>query len=222
MHVLDGAIRYASVEGYKLDLGSMPADVLRRERPTAWPCDGYCLSSAQLGFESSGRSRCLPEIYGRKTFRGPLSSVAPGSLGSLTALVQFLDRVERRLGWQRRATHPAAIDELAQLAADVSKNRFFEDDVERELKASFTAKRARIGAGQRSHLDDITHNRGNHLYVLQQNLQKYLKDIQTDIYYRLEKLRHLGFLTRQDIGKPEARLPVCGWRLSDRYKAEIE
>jgi hypothetical protein len=123
MHVLDGAIRYASVEGYKLDLGSMPADVLRRERPTAWPCDGYCLSSAQLGFESSGRSRCLPEIYRRKTFRGPLSSVAPGSLGSLTALVQFLDRVERRLGWQRRATHPAAIDELAQLAADVSKNR---------------------------------------------------------------------------------------------------
>jgi hypothetical protein len=67
--------------------------------------------------------------------------------------------------------------------ANESKNRFFEDDVERELKASFTAKRARIGAGQGRIHDYITHNRGNRPYVSQQDLQKDLKEIQTDMYY---------------------------------------
>ena len=232
MHVPDGAIRCTSVEGYKLDLGSMPADILRRELVSADAVVAiltpHSLASQWVLFELGAAwlqvKRAIPLLAGnirKEDLPGPLSSAAPRSLGSLTALVQFLDQVERRLGWQRRATHPAAIDELAQLAADVSKNRFFENDVERELKASFTAKRARIGAGQGRILDYITHNRGNRPYVSQQDLQKDLKDIQTDMYYRLEQLRHLGFLTRQDIGKPGARFPVYGWRLSDRYKAEI-
>jgi hypothetical protein len=231
MRVPDGAIRCTSVQGYKLDLGSMPADVLRRELVSAdivvAILTPHSLASQWVLFELGAAwiqvKQSIPLLAGNireVDLPGPLSSASLGRLDNPSSLVQFLDQVEKSLGWQRKETYLAAIDELMQLAADVRK-KTFEDDVEQEVKASFTAKRARIGAGQTRILDHITHHRGDRPYFSQQDLQKDLKDIQTDMYYRLEQLRYLGFLTRQEIGKSGARLPIFGWRLSDKYKTEI-
>lgn len=232
MRVPDGAIRCTSVQGYKLDLGSMPADVLRRELVSADTVVAiltpHSLASQWVLFELGAAwiqvKQAIPLLAGdirEVDLPGPLSSASLGRLDNPSALVQFLAQVEKSLGWPRKQTYPAAIEELTQLAVEVGAKRFFEDDVEQEVKASFTAKRARIGAGQSRILDHITHHRGDRPYFSQQDLQKDLKDIQTDMYYRLEQLRYLGFLTRQQIGKSEARLPVFGWRLSDKYKTEI-
>lgn len=126
----------------------------------------------------------------------------------------------KNLGWPPR-NMLAAYDKLSQLATYVAGKLFFEDDVEQEVKARFGAKRARIGATQGEIVDYITHNRDNRAYVPQDELYAKFKDVRTHLYYRLEQLRYLGFLTRQEIGK-KGDYPDYGWTLSPKYRAELK
>jgi hypothetical protein len=236
MVVPDGAIRCTSVPGYKLDLGAMPADVLRRELVSARTIVAiltpHSLASQWVLFELGAAwlqvKQAIPLLAGNirnQDLPGPLSNATTGRLGDADTLLKFLLQVRTTLGWQtKEATYQSAIRTLYQLAEDVSKKTYCENDVQQEVKASFTAKRARIDGGQNRILDYFVHNRGNHRQISLEYVLRDLKDMETTIYYRLEQLRYLGFLTREEDAKTPGDNPplsIYTWRLSDKYKAEI-
>jgi hypothetical protein len=231
MNVPDGAIRCTSVPGYKLDLGAMAPDVLRQELASAEGVVAiltpYSLASQWVLFELGATwlqtKQAIPLLGGGlrdEDIPGPLRGAAGGQLKEASALAQFLDQVMKKLGWPPK-NMLAAYDKLSQLATYVAGKSFFEDDLEQEAKARFGAKRARIGATQGKIVDYITHNLGNRAYVPQEELYARFRDVQTHLYYRLEQLRYLGFLTRRQIGS-KGDYPDYGWTLSAKYEAELK
>ncbi len=231
MNVPDGAIRCTSVPGYKLDLGSMAPDVLRHELASAEGVVAILTPNSlasqwvlfELGATWLQTKRTIPLLGGglrNDDIPGPLRGAAGGQLQEASALVQFLDQVMKTLGWPPR-NMLAAYDKLSQLSTYAAGKSFFEDDVEQEAKARFAAKRARIGATQGKIVDYITHSRGDRAYVPQDELYARFKDVHTQLYYRLEQLRYLGFLTRREIGK-KGDYPDYGWTLSAKYEVELQ
>lgn len=225
MDVPVGSIRCTSVPGYKLDLGSMPSDALAREM-TAAKCvlalvTPHSLASQWVLFELGATwgfaKSWLPVLAGglqEDGLPGPFRGAAAAQLSDPVALISCRDHIRRILEWTERNT-AASNGQLTTIATEAAVMSFAGDEVERELKSSFAAKRARIGRMQGEILDYVSSRDGKHAAVtLAELVGKFHLD-ESQIYYRLEQLRYLGFLAR----KPS--VPPYAWALSESYQTEI-
>ena len=126
--------------------------------------------------------------------------------------------VHRELSWPRR-TDLQGRQKLYELVEYASKRTFADDSPRQDLTASFTAKRARLGSHQGRLLDYVTSHQGGRPYIPYEEVKTEFDSLRTTVYYRLEHLRLLGFLSRQ-IGDRGGE-PLWGWSLSDSYRREV-
>jgi hypothetical protein len=230
MEVPRSAIRCTSVPGYELDLGAMPADVLRRELSST-TCviallTPHSLASEWCQFELGAAwvlaKETLPLLAGRvrsndlpAAFRG----AAAGEVADLVTLQRLLDQLRARLGWPERSNRAESLAKLKALA-----DRARHDPptrIEDELARPFAERREGIGPTQRRVLDYVVRERGARDQVPQAELYERFKDVPTGLFYRLEQLRCLGFLSRSDVSAP-GDAPEFVWGLSPDYAREIE
>src|SRR5262245_40695576 len=175
LDVPDGELRCTSVAGYQLDLGAMAPDVLRRELGSAL-CVVALLTPNSLGndwvlFELGAAwanvKVSIPLLAGGLQDRdipGPLRGAAGGVLTVPGTLDRLLDQLERTLGWTSRSS-PAAYGKRHEFVDYIKTKIFTEDTASAELKASFTAKLARIGPRQGLLLDHLSKKARGRTYV---------------------------------------------------------
>jgi hypothetical protein len=150
---------------------------------------------------------------------GPLRGAAGGPCSSPVTIDRVIEQLHRELYWPRK-TDLQGRQKQYELVDYASKKTFSRDLLEQELNASFAAKRARIGGHQSRLLDYLTARQGGRPHVPAAELYEQFESMRTTIYYRLEHLRLLGFLSRTQIGGSGLE-PVFGWLLSDKYRHEI-
>jgi hypothetical protein len=97
---------------------------------------------------------------------------------------------------------------------------FVQDSADADLKGSFAAKRARIGARQGLLLDYLTNRMGGRAYLSTDDLADKVAGRDNELYYRLEQLRLLGFVNKTNLSAPGGD-PSFGWSLSEKYRREI-
>jgi len=230
LEVPGGELRCTSVPGFQLDLGTMAPDALRRELGSA-ACVVAVLTPNSLGndwvlFELgaawANAKVSMPLLAGGlqdKDIPGPFRGAAGGQLGSPATLDRMIDQLGTVLGWRQR-TDLAARNKRYELVDYVKAKTFPREAVEDELKANFSAKRARIGAKQGQVLDYVTARLGGRAHVPQEELANHFADLEPGLYYRLEQLRLLGFVDRLKVAESKGD-PVWGWTPSDRYRREV-
>lgn len=228
LEVPAGELRCTSVPGYKLDLGTMAPDALRRELGSA-ACVLALLTPHSVGnewvlFELGAAwataKAVMPLLAGGlrdHDIPGPLHGTAGGQLASPETLDGMLVQLERLLGWRRRDGLVASGKRDA-LAADAD-SAFPRGSTEQELKASFSCKRAGIGIRQQQLLDHVAARVQQQPYVLQSELSSAFKDLAPSLYYRLEQLRLLRFLDRVQVGQAGIT-PTWAWTLASDYRRE--
>lgn len=225
LEVPKGSIRCTSVPGYKMDLGAMPHDQLARElngtRCVLAIVTPSSLASQWVLFEL-GATWALAKSWvpllapGLRAddLPGPLRGAAAASLSDEGGLRATRDQIGTVLRWEPRSV--AASDGiLADAAGLAGRTSYFENDVQSELTASFGAKRATIGPTQGRIVDLVANAPGRPQFTLDQ-IAGALPDVdRRSLYYRLEQLRFLGFLSR--LGNP----PNFTWACSTAYADEL-
>ena len=225
-----GAIRCTSVPGYKLDLGVLAPEVLRRElgsaecvvallTPNSLSADWVLF---ELGAAWANAKHAIPLLAGGlkdKDIPGPFRGMAAGDLTNPATLDQLIDQLKRTLNWSQKADLTART-KLYDLAKCAAEKLFLEDEVGQELRATFGAKRALIGSHQGEIIDYIAHYHQGRAYVPQEELYERFRPVETHLYYRLEQLRYLGFLRRQQTGTKGGK-PDYGWALTKNYLKEL-
>ena len=90
------------------------------------------------------------------------------------------------------------------------------------FRAGFAAKLARIGAKQGLLLDHLARRSQGSRYLSLEDPNGKVEGTGdgNELYYRLEQLRLLGFLDRSNQGDVDGQ-PSFGWKLYERYRAEI-
>jgi TIR domain len=232
LDVPDGEMRCTSVPGYQLDLGTMAPDVLRRELGSAL-CVVALLTPSSLGndwvlFELGAAwanvKVSIPLLAGGpedKDIPGPLRGAAGGQLTVPGTLDRLLDQLERTLGWTPRSG-PAAYGKRHEFVDYIKTKTFTQDPAGGEIKASFTAKLARIGPRQGLLLDHLSKKAKGRPYVLLDELAAgKVAGSGNELYYRLEQLRLLGFVNKVTLGEADGA-STFGWTLSDKYRRDIE
>jgi hypothetical protein len=231
LEVPEGAIRCTSRAGYKLDVGTMASDALRRELGSA-ACVVTILTPNsvaadwvlfELGASWANEKVAIPLLANGlkdKDIPGPLRGAAGGELTDPSTINRLIDQLHKLLGWAAKPDLSAWQKgyDLCKCAEDKS---FLEDDAAAELSANFTAKLRRIGDRQREILHHIVDQIGNRNFIPQEELGQTFTHVPTHIYFRLEQLRYLGFLTRTEISKIN-REPTYGWAPCAKYLQEAE
>jgi TIR domain len=230
--VPNGELRCTSVPGYQLDLGAMAPDVLRRELGSAL-CIAALLTPNSLGndwvlFELGAAwanvKASIPLLAGGledKDIPGPLRGAAGGQLTLPGTLDRLLDQLGQTLGW-KLLPGLAASGKRHEFVDYIKTRKFTQDPVAGELKASFTAKLARIGQRQVRLLDHVSKKAKGRPYVSQDELAAgKVAGSGSELYYRLEQLRLLGFLDEVPLGEASGT-PIFGWTLSEKYRRDIE
>jgi hypothetical protein len=230
LEVPDGELRCTSVPGYQLELGTMAPDVLRRELGSAL-CVIALLTPHSLGndwvlFELgsawANAKAAIPLLAGGLEDRdipGPLRGAAGGQLNQPGTLDRLLDQLGRTLGWRARPGLVAS-GKRNDFVEFMRNKTFGADPAEADLKATFTAKRTRIGARQGLLLDYLTSNLKGRPYLSLNDLTDRVAGGGNELFYRLEQLRLLGFVARIDLGEVDGD-PTFGWTLSERYRRDI-
>ena len=154
-----------------------------------------------------------------KDIPGPFRGAAGGKLNVPTTLDRLIYQLEKALRWPQRKDLSASQKryDLVKYATDKT---FARDPIEEESKASFTAKRSRIGSTQGQVIDYVTTQIGLRPHIPGDELEKKFAKLGTSFHYRLEQLRLLGFLDRTRIGESQG-VPVYGWGLSEKYRSEL-
>ncbi len=232
LEVPDGALRCTSVPGYQLDLGAMAPEVLRRELGSAL-CVIALLTPNSLGndwvlFELGAAwanvKVSIPLLAGGpedKDIPGPLRGAAGGQLTVPGTLDRLLDQLQHALGWKPRLG-PFAYGKRHDFVDYMKVKTFTQDPAAGELKASFSAKLARIGPRQAVLLDHLSRKAKGRPYAsLDELAAGEVAGAGNELYYRLEQLRLLGFVDKVTIGEVNGA-PTFGWTLSDRYRRDIE
>jgi hypothetical protein len=225
-----GELRCTSAPGYQLELGAMAPETLRVELGSA-ACvvalltpnslaNGWVLF--ELGASWANVRTTIPLLAGGLQDRdipGPLRGAAGGQLAVALTVDRMVAQLHKALGWKPRGGLAASgkRDALVELA---KTKTFSLGSLDEELKASFAAKRARGGMKQGQVLDAITHKLRGRPYMQQEELQTLVGIQGAELYYRLENLRLMGFLTKLKVGEAHGDV-LWGWTLSDGYRAEI-
>ena len=88
-------------------------------------------------------------------------------------------------------------------------------------KLNFSARRAAIGNVQNQLLTHITERVLMGKYISQDTLEKSFAIPKKELFYRLEHLRLLGFIERQQIGEADDGLPRYSYSLNEHYRKEF-
>jgi TIR domain len=232
LEVPDSELRCTSVPGYQLDLGAMAPEVLRRELGSAL-CVIALLTPNSLGndwvlFELGAAwanvKLSIPLLAGGpedKDIPGPLRGAAGGQLTIPGTLDRLLEQLQHALGWKPRLG-PIAYGKRHDFVDYMKAKTFTQDAAGAELKASFSAKLARIGPRQALLLDLLSRKAKGRPHVpLDELAAGNVAGAGNELYYRLEQLRLLGFVKKVTIGEIDGA-PTFGWTLSDRYRRDIE
>jgi len=230
LEVPAGELRCTSVPGYQLDLGVMAPEALRRELGTAACVVGLLTPNSigtewvlfELGAAWANAKVTIPLLAGKLEDRdipGPFRGAAGGLLKNAVTLDHLLDQLQRELGWRRRSDLSARKKQY-DLVEYVENKVFTHDPLEEELKASYAARRARVGATQGRLLDYVTARLGERRFIPIDEITRSFSTVQTSLFYRLEQLRLLGFLSRVAIDENDAD-PAYGWTLSEKYRREL-
>lgn len=230
LQVPSGELRCTSVTGFQLDLGTMAPDALRRELGSAACVIAVLTPNSQgndwvlfeLGAAWANAKVSIPLLAGGledKDIPGPLRGAAGGQLGLPATLDRMMDQLQAVLGWQPR-TDLAGRSKRYELVDYVKAKAFPRESVEYDLRASFAAKRARIGERQGRLLDRVAAEPGGTTPIAEGELAKQFPELESGLYYRLEQLRLLGFLDREKLAERGGGW-VWGWRLSEPYRREI-
>jgi hypothetical protein len=230
LEVPAGELRCTSVPGYQLELGVMAPEALRRELGTAACVVGLLTPNSigtewvlfELGAAWANAKVAIPLLAGKLEDRdipGPFRGAAGGQLKDAVTLDRLLDQLQRELGWVRRSDLSARQKQY-DLVGYAQKKVFTSDPLEQELKASYAARRARVGATQGRLLDYVTARLRERPYVPFDEITRSFSTVQTSLFYRLEQLRLLGFLSRVAIDENAAD-PAYGWTLSEKYRREL-
>jgi hypothetical protein len=150
---------------------------------------------SELGAAWANAKASIPLLVGGPTDRdipGPLPGAAGGQLTAPGTLDRLLGRLRELLTWRARPDLTGKRDLLVEYARTVT---FAPDPADAELKASFAAKRARIGSRQGQLLDYITDHLRGRPYLSLDNLA--------------------------DKGDGDGA-PTFGWKLSEKYRLDIE
>jgi hypothetical protein len=203
LEVPSGAIRCSSVQGYKLDLGALLSTTLQAELKSALHVVALLtpnsIDSPWVLFELGavwGLARSpLPMLaggLGDADLPGPLWNVVAGRLEEPGDLADLISRLHADMGWPERSRARGVT--VMNALADYAKQLDFQVDHER--RASFAARRAHIGNTQNDLLELVTTACRRHGSVTQAVIkQQFTKS--SDVYYRLEQLRYLGFINKE-------------------------
>jgi hypothetical protein len=231
MDVPPNALRCTSVPGYKLEIGTMPAERIRQELSSASVVVAivtpFSLASNwvlfELGATWAQAKRMLPLLGGRlhsENAPGPMQFIHCAELEDTLSLDQFMETLREEIGWSNR--NPiAARAQLDALARYAKVKSYVESDLQRELNAGFPAKMARIGNTQVQIVNHVTHRGGRNGYLSQQVLEQAFAHVNTGLYYRLEQLRFLGFFCKRKIATSNG-IPQYEWTLSDEYRNALD
>jgi hypothetical protein len=228
--VPDGELRCTSAPGYQLALGSMAPEALRRELGSAACVIGLLTPTSvandwvlfELGAAWATAKLSIPLLAGGlldQDIPGPFRGAVGGQLNVHTTLDRMLDRLDAVLPWRQR-TGNAARNKAYELVEYVRSRPISRDDVTDELGASFSAKLMRIGPRQHQILHHILTRSNDGQHLTQDQLAQHLTDVAEGLYYRLEQLRLLGFLTKVKLGESRGQ-PKWGWKVSERYRREV-
>lgn len=230
MDVPPNGVRCTSLPGYKLEIGTMPAQQLRHELSSASVVVAiitpFSLASDwvlfELGATWSQAKRVMPLLGGRirsTDLPGPMRSMHCAELDKASSLDEFIETLGRELRWSARNA-VAARAQLGILAQYAATKSYVDSDLQRELNAGFPAKIARIGNSQMQILNHVTHRGGREAYLPQEALERAFTHIHTGLYYRLEQLRFLGLLSKRKTGTSNG-IPHYEWCLSDEYRTAL-
>ena len=230
LQVPSGELRCTSVTGFQLDLGTMAPDALRRELGSAACVIAVLTPNSQgndwvlfeLGAAWANAKVSIPLLAGGledKDIPGPFRGAAGGQLSLPATLDRMMDQLQAALGWQPR-TDLAGRSKRYELVDYVKAKAFPRESVEYDLRASFAAKRARIGERQGRLLDRVAAEPGGTTPIAEGELAKQFPELAPGLYYRLEQLRLLGFLDREKLAERGGGW-VWGWTLSEPYRREI-
>ena len=230
LEVPKGALRCTSVPGFKLDIGTLAPDVLRRELGSAACVIGLLTPQSigndwvlfELGAAWANVKLSVPLLAGgleNKDIPGPFRGAAGGQLGSRGTLDHLIEQLADALGW-RQISDQTASRRREELVQAVAQRKFKGNDIESEIKASFVQKRARIGARQGQLVDHVARGLNGRPYIGYPELTRDLPDLAPSLHYRLEQLRLLGFLERVNVGQGKNG-PEWGWTLSAQYLQEL-
>lgn len=226
LEVPSGAIRCSSVQGYKLDLGALLDATLQTELKSALDVVALLtpnsVDSPWVLFELGavwGLARSpLPLLaggLGDADLPGPLRNVVAGRMEEAADLAQLISRLQADMGWPERslARRIAVMNALAHYVKQL------EFPIDHERRASFAARRAHIGNTQNDLLELVTTACRRHGSVTQAVIKQQFRK-STDVYYRLEQLRYLGFINREraDEGSDGSRYRYV---LTPEYKTDI-
>jgi hypothetical protein len=144
------------------------------------------------------------------------------ALGSAACVVGILTPNSLETEWVLFELGAARASDGMALAGGLEDNKktFDVDAPRQESRATFAARRARIGNSQGRLLDYVTAKIGARPFIPIDELTRQFARMDTPLYCRLEQLRLLGFLRRIDTGESGGE-PVFGWTLSDRYRREV-
>jgi hypothetical protein len=230
LHIPRGELRCTSVPGYQLDLGVMAPDVLRRELGSAVCVIAMLTPNSvtaewllfELGAAWANARVPIPLLAGDledKDIPGPFHGAVGGHVSSPVTLDRVLEKLHQELSWPRR-TDLQGRQKLYEFVEYASRKAFTDDSPRQDLRASFTAKRARLGSHQGRLLDYVMSRQGGRPYIPYAEVKTEFESLRTTVYYRLEHLRLLGFLSRTQIGDQGGE-PLWGWSLSDTYRREV-
>ena len=226
LEVPSGAIRCSSVSGFELELGALLSTELQKELKSALHVVALLtpnsIDSPWVLFELGavwGLARSpLPMFAGElgdEDLPGPLRNVVAGRLDVLGDLEVLIQKLHEDLDWPRR--HSGRCVTRESVMADFAKDLEFPIDNER--RTSFAARLANIGGTQNELLRIITSECRKHGFVTQAAVkEKFTKS--TDVYYRLEQLRYLGFITKKRT-KRASDGSRYQYFLTPEYKTEI-
>ncbi|MET0792850.1 MAG: toll/interleukin-1 receptor domain-containing protein, partial [Polyangiaceae bacterium] len=226
LQVPKGELRCTSVRGYELELGTDARNTLRAElgsavcviallTPESMNSDWVLFELGAAWFNANATIPLLAGGLENSRLPAALQGSADGRLDSPATLERVLAQLQRLLGWLPQ-TAPQG-DRRAKLLEYLKVRKPTTDPIVAELKASFAAKHSRIGPKQASIVDRVSRLTSGKPHVRTEDLAQAVSIHDSELHYRLEQLRLLGFFTRVHLGENNGDASY-GWTLSDAYR----
>jgi hypothetical protein len=216
LNVPSGKVRRTSAQAEGLSPGKLLLDTIRNDIETAKVVVTVATPASihsnwfmlELGVAWGMNKTIVPVSAGVAEDDLPLllKERAIGQLASVDAITSIVQILHDKLNWSLRAQN--FHDILKPMTKAVTEMYPPENEM------PFEEKRERIGDTQCRIVDSIE---ASDEPVEQAKLIKDFSNVKTDLYYRLETLRLLGFLTREVSGYRN-HVPIYRWTLSRTYR----
>ena len=225
------SILCSSVPGYELDLGSLTSDELRTKLSIAELVIALLSPNSlmsnwvlfELGAAWGIGKSVVPLLVGdldlsEKDLPAALKQNLAGRVSSRNDLLKLIDKIEKSLDWNVRNQRLgiANIDSLIEKTKHISFP-FIPNDILEELGRSYKDKIDNLSEKQEKILRFV---QSKNYLVNQNEIRKHDSEFRNmgnaELYYRLDRLRILGFVEKQQTGGSSDR-PEYSYRIIKRY-----